>query len=216
MIGALAGTLAWSMAVQDPSVAQTYAHSDARHDVEKFPQREHAPQYRKADVTHIRISHGQKAVRFTLRLRSASLKNLRSRVVGFYVKTPDHRFRGLWIAGHGSAVYDLADDETGEPVSCGESSGRDGHTIWLRVDRACFGTPRWVRASVRVGTNRGAFGWGDNALSDVWRSSNKAPFSPRLRAGQAPKSMERQIAMRGRSGNPECSRTADETALGVG
>jgi hypothetical protein len=178
------GTLGATFAGQVPAFAETFSHVDARHDVEKSPQHERAPQYRKADVTDIRINHGLDAVKFTLRLRAASLKNLKLRVVGFKVRTPDHTFRGLWIAEHGATVYDLADDETGEPVTCDESSGRDGHTVWLRLDRACFDTPEWVRASVRVATNRGASGWGDNALSDNWRSSTNAVFSPRLHAGQ--------------------------------
>jgi hypothetical protein len=179
---ALLTAIALTMAFQVPSLAQTYANVDARHDVERFPQHVRAPHNRKADVTHLRIRHRLKAVRFTIRLRSASLKNLSFRIVGFTLKTPDQAFEGDWIAQQGATQYDLA-DETGEPVRCTESSGRHGQTIWLRLDRTCLGAPRWIRASVRVGANHRALGWGDNAISDNWRSSNGAVSSPRLHAG---------------------------------
>lgn len=72
----LIGALALASAIQVPAHAETYTHVDARHDVEKSPQRARAPHYRQTDVTRVRINHGVQAIRFTIRLRSSSLKNL--------------------------------------------------------------------------------------------------------------------------------------------
>jgi hypothetical protein len=178
-VAVLVGAFALTIAAQFPALAETYAHTDARHDVEKAPQNTRSALYRKADITHVKIAHWQKAIRFTVRLRSASLKGVKFRSLGFTVKTPSHTFTGAWIAGHGSAQY-LLSDETGSDVNCAESSGRAGRTIWLRLDRACLSNPRWIRASVQVGTNDGTSAWGDNALSSNWRRTYDAVFSPRI------------------------------------
>src|SRR5689334_3049263 len=70
----LLAAFALAFAVQIPAHADTYAHVDAPHDVEKAPQKVRAAQYRMADVTHLRIVHGTRALEFVIRLRSASLK----------------------------------------------------------------------------------------------------------------------------------------------
>lgn len=177
----LIGALALAFAVQVPALADSYTHVDARHDVEKSPQEVRAPHYRQTDVKRVKIIHGDKSIPFTIRLRSSSLKNLKFRSVGFSLKTPDHMFDGGWIASPGAAQY-LLSDETGNDVSCSESSGRNGRTIWLKLDRACFGNPRWIRSSVFVGANNGTLAWGDNALSDNWRHTYDATLSPRIHA----------------------------------
>lgn len=178
----LIGALALTFAVQVPALADTYLHVDARHDVERSPQGVPAPHYRQADVTRVRINHSDTSIRFAVRLRSSSLRHLRFRVLGFTLKTPSDTYSGDWIAEHGTAQYDLYNGR-GNPMSCAESSGRNGHTIWLTLDRACFGSPRWVRASVGVGTNDGTLAWGDNPLSNDWRRTYDDVFSPRIHAG---------------------------------
>lgn len=178
-MASLACGLAVAVGTQVPAHAGSYTHVDARHDVEKSPQNVRSPAYRKADVTRLQITHSAKAVKFTVRLRSASLQNVKFRSVGFTVKTPKHTFTGGWIATSRSDQYMLF-DETGHDISCGESNGRSGRTIWLRLDRACFRTPRWVRASVQVGTNNGSSAWEDNALSGDWRRASDTVFSPRI------------------------------------
>ena len=179
-MASLACGLTVAVGSQIPAHAGSYTHVDARHDVAKSPQDVRSPAYRKADVTRLQITHGAKAVKFTIRLRSASLQNVKFRSVGFTVKTPKHTFTGGWIA-HPRADQYMLFDETGREITCGESNGRNGRTIWLRLDRACFGTPRWVRASVQVGTNNGSSAWEDNALSNDWRRASDVVFSPRIR-----------------------------------
>ena len=180
----LAGALALAFAVQLPAHAEAYSHTDARHDVEKAPQSTRAPRYREADVTHLQIVHDDTAVRFDIRLRSAALKGVQFRTVGYTLKTSGHHYSGAFIKNHDRSVqYILFDDTEGQEIdlTCDESSGRNGSTVWLRIDRSCLGMPRWIRASISVGTVLGSNNSrGDNALSNRWRHSDDKIFSPRV------------------------------------
>jgi hypothetical protein len=69
----LTGALALTFVVEGPALAGTYNHTDARHDVKRYPQMQRAPHNRQADVTHLRIVHNDKAVRFYVRFRSGSM-----------------------------------------------------------------------------------------------------------------------------------------------
>jgi len=76
-------------------------------------------------------------------------------------------------------------DETAEEfISCDQTTSRHGRTIMLRINRACLGKPRWIRAAVGAGTIVGTNHIrSDNALSNNWRhGQDDAPFTPRVRS----------------------------------
>ena len=183
-LGLLAVTLGIVVSAQVPALAGTYRHTDARHDVEAFPGEHRAPHNREADVTHLRIRHSTRAIRFDLRLRSAAMVGVSFRVVGFSLRTSGHRYSGRYIQNHnGEVQYDLSDDTAGRRISCDESSGRSGHVVWLRLDSSCLRKPRWIRAAVTIGTSTGRrtdSGATDDALSNRWRESVPMPFTPRV------------------------------------
>jgi hypothetical protein len=178
------GASALALSLQWPTFADTYNHADARHDVERVPQFTQAPRNRESDVTHLQIVHNSKVLRLNVTLRSASLKGVLFRSMGFTLKTSGHRYSGSYIQNHGGDIqYILFDDTAGQEIdaTCHESSGRTGRTIWLRIDRACVGHPRWVRVSLGIGTVIGSNdSRGDNALSNNWRRANDNVFTPRI------------------------------------
>jgi hypothetical protein len=186
--GLASGVFALAIAIQVPAHAETYNHADVRHDVERAPESTRAPRYREADVTHLQVVHNNKAVRFNITLRSAALKGVQFRTIGYTLKTSGHHYSGVFIKNHDRSVqYILFDDTEGQEIdlTCNESSGRNGRTIWLRIDRSCLGKPRWIRASIGVGTVLGTNNSrGDNALSNKWRETNTQIFTPRVHTGK--------------------------------
>jgi hypothetical protein len=180
----LGGGLALAFALQGPALADTYEHPDAHHDVADTVKGVRAPDYHKADVTHLQIVHSDNAVRLNVRLRSLRWKRVDFRTVGFGFKTPGDSYVGDYVKHRHEVQFDLFDVTSGDTVDCNWSGGTKGRTIWLRVPRSCIGTPPWVRASISVGAYRGTRSWGDNALSGNWRRSGDGTLSPRVRAPQ--------------------------------
>jgi hypothetical protein len=180
----LAGVLAVVYALQTPALAETYDHADPRHDVADTTKGVRAPDFRRADVTHVRIVHSSKAVRLRVRLRSLSWNHVDFRTVGFAFKTPGDSYSGDYLEHRHEVQFDLFDDTSGDTIECNWSSGSSKHAIWLRVPRSCIGNPGWVRASVSIGAYRGTRGWVDNALSGNWMRSEDGTLSPRVHAPQ--------------------------------
>jgi hypothetical protein len=176
------GAVALGFGFGSPVLADTYNHSDSRHDVMRVPQQVQAPHNRKSDVTHLRIVHNDKDVRFYVRLRSASMKGIKSREFGVSLKTPKHSYTASFSVFRSGEQDGLFDETAGTFINCDQTTSRHGQAIMLRINRACLGTPRWIRADVGVGTIIGTSDIrSDNALSNNWRRAQAdGPFTPRL------------------------------------
>jgi hypothetical protein len=176
------GALALAFAVGVPALADTYTHTDARHDVETIPHHDRAPHNRKSDVTHLRILHNDKDVRFYVRFRSASMKGVESREFGIFLRTPKHSYTATFSLFRGAEQDGLLDETAGTLIDCDQTSRRHGHTIMLRINRACLAKPSWIRAALLAFTSLETNdSRGDNAMSDNWRRAQAdGPFTPRL------------------------------------
>jgi len=177
----VSSVVALAIAIQVPALAGTYHHTDARHDVKRYP-RSHAPHNRQSDVTHLQIVHNDKAVRFYLRFRSASMRGVRFRGFVIFLKTPSHSYRAGLDWRRSGARGDLVDTTTGQPVMCDQAISRHGHTYLIRIDRGCLGNPRWIRAAFITGVNLGTTrSFSDDPLSSNWRRPDGGgPFTPRV------------------------------------
>jgi hypothetical protein len=165
------------------ALAGTYNHTDARHDVKRYPQMQRAPHNRQSDVTHPRIVHNDKDVRFyVIPFRfheGCRLPNIWSRAQD---SRHDYTASFIWNPG-GDQQDDLFDETTGQSISCDQTVTRNGRTYLLRVNRVCLQKPRWVRAAVGTATILGTNdSRGDNALSNYWRAKGNGPFSSRVRS----------------------------------
>ena len=178
------GALALACVVGAPALAGTYTHTDARHDVKRYPQMQRAPHNRQSDVTHLRIVHNDKDIRFYVRFRSGAMTGVDFRTFGVALKTPGHDYTAafIWSPG-GEQQEELFDETTGQSISCDQTMGRNGRTYRLRINRVCLHKPRWIRAAVGTGTILGTNdSRSDNALSNDWQAEGTAPFSPRVRS----------------------------------
>lgn len=179
------GVVAVTFAAGTPALADTYTHTDARHDVETVLHMQRAPHNRKSDITHLRIVHNDRDVRFYIRFRDAGMKGVERRTFMMPLKTPKDAYTVYFDLFRGGEQDDLWDGTTETQISCDQTTRRHGHVIMLRVNRACLGKPRWIRASVFAGTmlaNKDSRM--DNALSSKWRAAERlsGPFSPRVRS----------------------------------
>jgi hypothetical protein len=178
------GALALTFVVGAPALADTYNHTDARHDVKRYPQMQRAPHNRQSDVTHLRIVHNDKNFRFYVRFRSGSMTGVDFRTFGAALKTPGHDYIAtfIWNPG-GEQQDDLLDETTGLSISCDQTIERHARTYILRINRACLQKPRWIRAAVGAATILGTNdSRGDYALSNDWRAKGESPLSPRVRS----------------------------------
>jgi hypothetical protein len=183
------GVVALSFAVHVPaSVAGTYKHVDARHDVDAFIKGDdhRARHNRQSDVAHLRIVHNEKDVRLYVRFRSGRMHGVEFRTFRVGLTTPGHDYTAgfIWNRG-GDQQDDLLDETTGKSVNCDQTIARNNHTYLLRINRTCLHRPLWVRAAVQTGTYLGANdSRSDNALSDNWDLNHPGlidrPFSPRV------------------------------------
>jgi hypothetical protein len=170
-----------------PARAGTFGRVDARHDVNRMPSfggpYHRAPLNRKNDVTRLRVRHGKERIRFTITLRSASLKGLNWRDVVVSLRTSGDSYGLTWMKNHQGSTFDLADQTTQHVLTCrSEKDGRMGRTIWFAFNRSCVGSPRWIRASLSVGSDDGRLFYGDSALSNRWRHIDVDVYTPRIRS----------------------------------
>jgi hypothetical protein len=183
------GAVALSFAVDLPaSVADTYNHVDARHDVDGLHQGNNyrARHNRQSDVSHLRIVHSDKDVRLYFRFRSGRMHGVQFRTFRVALTTPGHDYTAgfIWNRG-GDQQDDLFDETTGQSISCDQTIARNDRTYVLRINRTCLHKPPWVRAAVQTGTYLGTNdSRSDNALSDNWDLNRPGridrPFSPRV------------------------------------
>ena len=177
------GVLVLAITIEVPALADSYSHTDERHDVTRYP-RIHAPHNRQADVTHVGIVHSEQDVRFHIRFRSASMHGIHIRGFRLALKTPGHDYQADFDWKHGGAQNDLIDLTTGQQVACDQTISRHRHTFRIRTDRVCLGNPRWIRAAFITATLLWSdTSFSDDPLSSDWRRPDGGgPFSPRVRS----------------------------------
>ena len=178
-------------ACPNPADAQVYNHRDAIHDVNSAdvddPSNPHQePTNKSFDITHLRVIHGPKMIRFKVKLRSASLKGLYSRSLVFEMRTNRHSYSGSWDMYHGELQYTVFENKVGV-VKCYAQNSRTQikrRTIWWSFPRSCFHNPRWIRVAVAVrGQPSDRSRWlGDTAQSSSWHP-RRTFYTPRLRPG---------------------------------
>jgi hypothetical protein len=134
-------------------------------------------------VTHLRVRHGKEQIRFTITLRSASLKGLKWRDVVVSLRTSGDSYGLTWTEKRRGSGFSLADQTAHHVLTCRSAKdGRVGRTIWLALNRSCVGSPRWIRASLSVGSYDGRLFYGDSALSNRWRHIDVDVYTPRIRS----------------------------------
>jgi hypothetical protein len=185
LAGLVAASTALVVAGGTPAWSDTYNHRDARHDVAVLATAgadyHRAPENRKFDITHTRVIHSSSRIRVDVTLRSASMRGVQWRNLGFKMKTNTDTYFGGWTQYHGEYQLDLSDDTTGQEVQCDMWTRGHGRTISLVLDRTtCVGNPRWIRVGVSVAGVRGERQLVDVAQSNSWRASDYK-LSPRLR-----------------------------------
>jgi hypothetical protein len=141
-----------ALAVPGAAVAQTYAHQDAQHDVQRYllssGKVENARHNKATDIVRARLSYSKNGLTSTVWLRSGKVG--RSWLMSGPVHTGSTHFD--WSASQDTSgkVLDLR-DSNGASIACDGLAVRVAHRkgrVAMTVPASCLGKPDWVKAGV--------------------------------------------------------------------
>lgn len=168
--------------------AATWSHVDLSRDVMGGPMDAAAPSptpaVANADVTRVRVTHGQSAVVVRVKTRAAVPKA--NWLVVLKVKTPTRVYDVQSGRLFGTSTESLSRRPEHTDIECTTTTtvDRPHRLVVLRIPRTCLKDPRWVRVGAGVATfARGKAFVDDGLVRGAGGQNQDLVVSPRVRVG---------------------------------